>query len=266
MLGLAGVALCVLLLSGTARAGPDGAAPRRIALERWQLARIRTGSIVECEGLIKNISDDRLDNIVVTAAFLGDGGKSLGRTPVMAVDSMGGVGKVRQGLIARLEPGGAELLSIRAPRIPIFEKYLVSVNYSVAGRSASEEFEGSPSRAPERAALDVTAVGDRLEVRIVKQSLSASVSLPGKPKKYRLELLLKNDSCMDVADLEVSLEVSAAGRLVKTVKFTLEPSVLKAGQGCVYKIDCGALPIFDSQRIVIDFKKLTALAGEKLGN
>ncbi len=240
-----------------ASGGAGGGVPRRIALEQWQMARIRTGSIVECEALVKNISGDRLDNIAVAAEFYGNDGKSLGRTPQMAVDNMGDIGKVRQGLIARLASGAAELVSIRAPRIPVFAKYLVTVKYAVEGRPVIEEFEGSLSRAPERRGLD-QAGGDRPEVRIVRQSLSASASLSGKPKKYMLELLLKNISILDAADLEVSLEVSAAGTPVKTLKFTLEPSVLKAGQTCLYKMDCGELPPFDDHRLAVAFKELAA--------
>lgn len=244
------------LLAAALRGAAEGE-PRRIALEQWQLARLRVGAIVECEGVVKNASGDRLEAIVVAAEFFGADGKKLGCTPAIAVDNAGDIGKMRQGLIARLDPGGESPISIRAPRIPAFAAYAVSVSYAAGGRPFVEIFDGSPSRPPERRERTQSGA-DRLAVRIVKQSFSAGAAPPGQPRPYTLELRLKNTSVLDAVELTVTLETTAAGAPVKTIARPLEPSVLKAGQEGVYRVDCGALPPFDAHRISVAFKEPAA--------
>ncbi len=253
------VALAYLLVA--AAGGTAEEAPRRIALEQWQMARIRTGGIVECDTVVRNASADPLANVVVAAEFFGSDGKSLGRTPEWAVDTLGGIGKGRQGLIARLAPGAGEQVVIRALRIPVFETYRVKVTYTAAGRPAREAFEGSLASPPARPGMDLGPAsrptppdGAAAGLRIVTQTWSSGPATRGKLRRYTLELRIHNASPLDALGLKANVEVTAAGVPLKTVKRSLEPPVLQAGGEGLYKVDCGELPPFDAHRVSVAFR------------
>jgi hypothetical protein len=253
------VGLLLLGLAGISRAADEPA--RRIALEGWQMAGMRVGHIVESEFTLKNESKELLQNINVTIDFFGPNAKNLGRTTETAMDMTGNPAKGRQGYVDKLAAGGKAPLVVRAKKIPAFVTYLVTVKYSAAAKSCTEEFEGTAGNAPERKGAAPPRpdqprpdqpLGNKLELKIIKQNLTADSS---QPKKYALDLRLKNVSAVDATEIKVTLQLLVGGKPVKTQTLAL-PFIIKAGAEDDYKLDVGALPAYDSYQTSMTYKEL----------
>ena len=235
-------------------AAAEAADSARLQLENWQMARMRIGGVVEFQTSVKNVSSDQIDKVVVSCEYFGDKGKLLGRTDIHSVTNAGRIDSSRtQGMVPQIQSDRHSPVTVRAPEVPAFARYVVTVNYEVKGEQFAEKFEGGQigGEPPQRVLNKL--VTDRLEVRIVTHDLSYVVLGKSWERKASLDLSLKNISAAEAHGLKVVIEIRKTGRLMSNKTIPLNPGVLKGGEEREYKVPVGQVPVYDSYNVSLAY-------------